>query len=54
LERWRVAGIGPRYLKYPGRDVRYRLEHIEAWLAARVVASTSQSQDRWRIENDHQ
>jgi excisionase family DNA binding protein len=28
LERWRVSGLGPRFIKL-GNSVRYRLEEIE-------------------------
>ena len=40
MEKLRVYGGGPQYLKL-GRLVRYRIEDLEAWLADRVVASTS-------------
>jgi predicted DNA-binding transcriptional regulator AlpA len=40
LERLRVTGAGPRYVK-AGRSVRYREADLEAWIAARVVDSTS-------------
>ncbi|MEN3976910.1 helix-turn-helix domain-containing protein [Emcibacter sp. SYSU 3D8] len=35
LERWRVEGHGPAYLKIRGRVV-YRLEDIEAYEAAQI------------------
>jgi excisionase family DNA binding protein len=41
LERWRVQGSGPRFVRC-GRCVRYREADLEAWIAARVVASTSE------------
>ncbi|CAN5350111.1 hypothetical protein BH10PSE12_BH10PSE12_18940 [soil metagenome] len=41
LENKRVYGGGPPYLKV-GRLVRYRVSDIDAWLASKVVASTSQ------------
>jgi len=44
LERLRVAGGGPLYVK-AGRAVRYRESDLEAWIAARVVSSTSQIGD---------
>ena len=40
LERWRVSGGGPRFVK-AGRRVLYRECDLEAWLAAHVVANTS-------------
>jgi len=47
LERLRVSGSGPKFLRIR-HSVRYRPADVEAWLAARVVASTSQE-----IGNDH-
>ncbi len=45
LERMRVEGSGPKYLK-AGRGTRarvlYRPADIEAWLEARTFASTSE------------
>lgn len=41
LEKRRVTGDGPPFVKL-GRSVRYRVSDLEAYLAARVVASTSQ------------
>jgi len=40
LERLRVSGAGPRFVK-AGRSVRYREIDLEAWIAGRVVSSTS-------------
>jgi hypothetical protein len=40
LERWRVNGGGPPFVKY-GRKVGYRDPDLEAWLAAHVVPNTS-------------
>ena len=42
LERYRVSGLGPKYLKC-GRCVRYRVSDIETWLADRTVTSTSEA-----------
>jgi excisionase family DNA binding protein len=41
LERLRVSGGGPSFVK-AGRSVRYRERDLEAWIAERVVSSTSQ------------
>ena len=41
LEKLRTYGGGPRYLKL-GRAVRYRTDDLEAWLAQRVIGSTSE------------
>jgi len=40
LERLRLQGGGPSYVKC-GRSVRYREADIEAWIAQRIVSSTS-------------
>ena len=42
LERWRVTGIGPIFLKLGGR-IRYRLEDIEAFEKNILRKSTSES-----------
>ena len=41
LERLRVSGQGPRYVKTV-RRVLYRESDLEAWLSARAVRSTSE------------
>jgi len=41
LERFRVSGAGPTYVK-AGRLVRYREQDLEKWIASRVVGSTSE------------
>lgn len=41
LEKMRVYGDGPPFVKL-GRSVRYRICDLEAYLAGRVVESTSQ------------
>jgi len=45
LERHRVCGTGPRFLKL-GRRVVYRRQDIEAWAAAHTVSSTSEAEAR--------
>jgi excisionase family DNA binding protein len=40
LERFRTSGGGPRFVRC-GRSIRYRLSDVEAWIASRVVGSTS-------------
>lgn len=40
LERFRLIGTGPRFVK-AGHSVRYREADLEAWVASRVVQSTS-------------
>lgn len=41
LEKMRVTGDGPAFVKL-GRAVRYRISDLDAYLAERVVSSTSQ------------
>jgi excisionase family DNA binding protein len=41
LERWRVSGDGPRFVK-AGRRVAYRAADLDAWIASRVRSSTSE------------
>lgn len=41
LERFRITGDGPAYLKLGGA-VRYRRCDLDAWLAARLTRSTSE------------
>ena len=40
LNKLRIYGGGPRFLKL-GRAVRYRVDDLDAWLAGKVRASTS-------------
>ncbi|MGE3806580.1 MAG: helix-turn-helix transcriptional regulator [Gemmataceae bacterium] len=42
LERWRVQGIGPVYIRLPGRVV-YRLEDIEAYERHSLRQGTAQA-----------
>jgi excisionase family DNA binding protein len=41
LERLRVTSGGPKFLKIRN-SVRYRQSDVEAWIASRVVGSTSE------------
>jgi hypothetical protein len=43
LERLRVTGLGPKFVK-AGRRVLYSVDHLEAWITSRTVASTSEAQ----------
>lgn len=48
LRRWRRLGDGPPYVKYgtsQGSPVRYPLNEIHRWIAARLRTSTSQQTD---------
>jgi predicted DNA-binding transcriptional regulator AlpA len=43
LERYRLSGTGPKFIRLgKTRAVRYRPADVEAWLASKVVASTSE------------
>ena len=41
LERMRLTGDGPPYAKL-GKAVRYRRTDLDAWLASRLIRSTSE------------
>jgi excisionase family DNA binding protein len=41
LERWRLEGSGPPYIK-AGRRILYRVSDVESWLQARRRSSTSE------------
>jgi predicted DNA-binding transcriptional regulator AlpA len=43
LERWRCTGEGPRFVRLGHKTVRYRSEDIDAFIGARVMASTAVS-----------
>ncbi|MCL4233861.1 MAG: helix-turn-helix domain-containing protein [Deltaproteobacteria bacterium] len=42
LQSWRVRGFGPAFVRVSGRCVRYRREDLDAFIAARIVSSTSE------------
>jgi predicted DNA-binding transcriptional regulator AlpA len=39
LAQWRYLGVGPKYLKLNGRDVRYRWADVEKWLDEQAQAA---------------
>ena len=41
LERYRLTGSGPAFLKIGRKAVRYRETDLDAWLAGRLRRSTS-------------
>jgi hypothetical protein len=43
LERLRVSGTGPKFVRLANRSIRYRPEDLDAHVASRVVASTSEN-----------
>jgi len=48
LERWRVAGVGPRFVRFPNRSIRYQTDAVATFVAARAAASTSQTLEEKR------
>jgi len=45
LEQWRWSGRGPRFAKI-GRNVRYRLSDLDAFMQERVFTSTTEAKER--------
>jgi len=43
LEGLRCRGGGPRFIKYGRKAVRYRRSDLDAWIAERLVSSTSEA-----------
>lgn len=46
LQKWRVSGGGPAFVRVSSRCVRYRMEDLERWIADRVRMSTSDDGSR--------
>lgn len=42
LERWRITGEGPRYIKLSRSTVRYLPEDVAAFVADRIRTNTAQ------------
>ncbi len=42
LERWRITGEGPRYVKLTRKVVRYLADDLATFVAERVKANTAQ------------
>ena len=42
LNRWRVTGEGPPFIKYGPHLVRYLITALDLWAQERVFANTSQ------------
>jgi predicted DNA-binding transcriptional regulator AlpA len=42
MERYRLTGEGPKFLRLGKKAIRYRVVDLDEWLASRLVASTSQ------------
>ncbi|MFB9262829.1 helix-turn-helix transcriptional regulator [Bradyrhizobium erythrophlei] len=45
LERWRVSGDGPPFVK-AGRRVLYRPADLDTWITTHIVSSTSEEAAR--------
>ena len=43
IERMRTSGTGPKFVRL-NHSIRYRQQDLDAYVAARVVASTSQKE----------
>lgn len=46
LAKWRLAGIGPPFLKLSPKMVRYRRSDVEAWKAAHQHTGATASHDQ--------
>ncbi|MDR6511480.1 putative DNA-binding transcriptional regulator AlpA [Novosphingobium capsulatum] len=44
MERFRLTGEGPQYAKL-GKSVRYRTCDLDAWVASKLIRSTSQKSE---------
>ncbi|MCZ8283538.1 helix-turn-helix domain-containing protein [Aquidulcibacter sp.] len=42
LNRWRVTGEGPPFIKYGPRLIRYLVTALDEWAQERMFANTSQ------------
>lgn len=42
MQRWRLEGVGPAFVKIGPRLVRYRRSELDAFLDGRVCQSTSE------------
>lgn len=42
LEKKRVTGDGPQFIRYGRKAVRYQIADLDAWMSAFRVASTSE------------
>ena len=48
LEKYRVYGTGPQYIKFGKKAVRYRRGDLEAWAEMQLSVSTSQYETPYR------
>ncbi|MEP6868700.1 MAG: helix-turn-helix domain-containing protein [Novosphingobium sp.] len=43
LDRYRVTGDGPRYVRMSPGAIRYRRADLECWLESKLTSSTSEA-----------
>ncbi len=41
LNRWRARGLGPKFIKYTARHIRYRPQDVDAYLESMATAPES-------------
>jgi len=46
MERYRLTGEGPKFLRLGKKAIRYRKADLDDWLASRAVASTSEGAEK--------
>ena len=54
LQRWRLEGRGPRFVRLSRRCIRYKREDICQWIENRIRVSTSDSSGEIIHENDQE
>ena len=42
LQKWRVTGRGPKFLRLSARCIRYSQAELDRWVEARVCRATAQ------------
>lgn len=42
LQKWRVTGQGPQYLRLSARCIRYSQAELDRWVEARLCRATAQ------------
>lgn len=41
LQKWRLVGGGPQFVKPSKRSIRYRMQALTDWIDSRTLSSTS-------------
>jgi excisionase family DNA binding protein len=44
--RWRLAGDGPYFFRFPGGAIRYAVDDLEAWMQSMKVGTRSEGRDQ--------